>query len=815
MNKNGDSATMYGTIPAVAGLNRVEGFDPSSLLSCTVSTANGEEGLQLNLVCKKLWFRLAYPKGRLQTERISITEQMAVFEARVYLDCSDTNPVSSSVSGCTREDAPGGRYIQAAQDEAMDRALTDAGFGLQFADMHADGSTAGIGERPEHSGTGAAATAKGDARNIQNAGSEAATENTGTVGSVVPAGNTGHAGNVVRTFPGASADGGTKKVPAQGTQPSGSRQPAQAVAVPQGQPAVAGTGQSVHTDTMPQSQGGKPTGTRQPVQAAGTSQGQGGQPVGAGQPAHAAVPQGQPVPMGTRQPVHTGTISQGQGGQPAETRQPVRAAIMPQRQTQPAQSAGARQPVPPAVFQGKTSPAAGTGKPTPASAPQGQRVQPIGGSQGAMSVMPQKQEMQPAGGGLSAQAVIPQGQGVMPAGNKQPVTPAMAQKQPVGNGQSAQTTMPQDQGVMPAGNKQPVTSTMPQKQAVQPLGTKPAAQEVKPVRDRQPLQATMPQGQGMQPGGDGSLTQLAAVTSAAAGKAAFGGARLGEVVKNSTESGGQAAAQNRALKEQGKSNPSAGVTGDARLAKGQRYFGNTGAASAAPQNQPPHDSMTARSAQPAVPQDMPGQLPVPPASVEGRGAAQPDSEGAASAMDSLPVPPMGRTGQMPAEAASATEDALPVPADVPEKRNTRSSVQEAMALLKGNVLPADTAAGTTEGGGDNTAGNVIGNMEAKSAEAIFQGNRLPENGETAQGGPAPRYTPDMPVEEIVSLMTLEEAGKVVVDTGVSKGQTVAEVAERRPPSLKYYRYGGYKGPNNILRAAAQVMLDSMEGQKAG
>lgn len=780
MNKNGDLAAMYEAIPAVAGLNRVEGFDPSSLLSRTVSPADGEERLQLGLACKKLWFRLAYPKGRLQTERISITEQMAVFEARVYLDCSDTNPVSSFVSGCTREDAPGGRYIQAAQDEAMGRALTDAGFGLQFADMRADGSTAGTGERPEHSGTGAAATAKGDARNIQNVGSEAVTGNTGIVDSVVPAGNTGHAGNVVRPFPGASADGGTKKVSAQGAQHSGSRQPAQAVAVPQGQPAVAGTGQPVHTDTMPQGQGGKPTGTRQPVQAAGTSQGQGGQPVGAGQPAHAAVPQGQPVPMGTRQSVHTGMISQGQGGQPAGTRQPVRAAIMPQRQTQPAQPAGASQPVLPAVFQGKTSPAAGTGKPTSASAPQGQRVQPIGGSQGAMPVTPRKQEMQPARDGLPVQAVIPQDQGVMPAENKQPVTPAMAQKQ-----------------------------------AVQPLGTKPAAQEAKPVRDVQPLQGRMPQGQGMQPGRDGNLTQPAAVTSAAAGKAAPGGARLGETVNNSIGSGGQAAAQNRAMEEQGKPDSTAGVTGDARPAKGQRYFGNTGAVSAASQNQPPHDPMTARPAQPAAPQEMPGQLPVPPASVEGRGAVQPDSEGTTSAMDRLPVPPMGRTGQVPAEVASATEDALPVPADAPEKRNTRSSVQEAMALLKGNALPAGTAAGTTEGGGDNTAGNVIGNMEAKPAEAVSPGNHLPENGETAQGGPAPRYTPDMPVEEIVSLMTLEEAGKVVVDTGVSKGQTVAEVAERRPPSLKYYRYGGYKGPNNILRAAAQVMLDSMEGQKAG
>lgn len=67
----------------------------------------------------------------------------------------------------------------------------------------------------------------------------------------------------------------------------------------------------------------------------------------------------------------------------------------------------------------------------------------------------------------------------------------------------------------------------------------------------------------------------------------------------------------------------------------------------------------------------------------------------------------------------------------------------------------------------------------------------------------------------MKLMTFEEAGKVVVDTGVCMGQTLAEVAERRPPSLKFYVYGGYKGDNNILRAAAKIMLDSLAAKKAG
>ena len=658
MNKNGDSATMYGTMPAVAGLNRVEGFEPSGLLVRTVSPMTGEEGLEISLACKKLWFRLAYPKGRLQTDRVSLTEQVAVFEARVYLDCSDADPVSSFVSGCTREDAPGGRYIQAAQDEAMDRALTDAGFGLQFADMCADSSIAGTGLKTEHSGTASAVTEKSSAGNP------------GTVGPVAPAGNVGHSGNVLRPFPGASAVGGTKKAPAQGTQPAGSRQPAQAVTVPQGQ-APAGTGQPVHTGAMPQGQGRKPTGTGQPVQVAGTSQ--------------------------------------GQGGQPDRTSQPVHAAIMPQSQT--AQSAGTRQTVQPVVFQGKTSPAAGIGRPIAASAPQGQRVQPIGGSQGTMPVMPHKQEAQPARGG-----------------------------QPIGNGQPAQTVMPRGQGVTSAGNGQPTTPTMSQKPTTQSVRTSPTVQPTKPAGNGQPHQAAMPQG--------------------------------------------------------------------------QRYFGNTSAASAAPQNQMPHNPMTAQPAQSAATQEMSVQLPVPTVSVEGKGAVQPDSEGAVSVMDSLPVQPMGKTCQSPSEAVSDTGDALPVPADAPEKRNARSSVQEAIALLKGNALPVGTAESTTESGGDGAAENAVGDMAAKSAEAASLEDSLPVNVGTAQGETAPRYTPDMPVEEIVSLMTLEEAGRVVVDTGVSKGQTIAEVAERRPPSLKYYRYGGYKGPNNILRAAAQVMLDSIEGQKA-
>ena len=76
------------------------------------------------------------------------------------------------------------------------------------------------------------------------------------------------------------------------------------------------------------------------------------------------------------------------------------------------------------------------------------------------------------------------------------------------------------------------------------------------------------------------------------------------------------------------------------------------------------------------------------------------------------------------------------------------------------------------------------------------------------------YTESTPVEEILKVMTLEEAKKVEVPTGTCRGWTLNEVAEKRRPSLKFYLSEGYQGNNNILRAAARLVLDDLE-QKAG
>ncbi len=137
MNEKSNPMTMmYKTIPAVAELNKVPGFDPLKFLRHKVSRKTNEEMLQLELPYQKLWFRLRHPQGRMKLTTLRITEQLAIMEARVYLDRSDAEPISSYISQHSAEE--GTDYVQAAQDEALSAALSDAGFGLQFADVAVD-----------------------------------------------------------------------------------------------------------------------------------------------------------------------------------------------------------------------------------------------------------------------------------------------------------------------------------------------------------------------------------------------------------------------------------------------------------------------------------------------------------------------------------------------------------------------------------------------------------------------------------------------------------------------------------------------------
>lgn len=133
--KGNQEPMLYTTNATVASLNHVPGFDPLKFLRRTTSRKTGEDVMRLDLRYKKLWFRLACPTGRLKLNALRITEKMAIFEAKVYRDREDAEPLSSYVANCTLDATPGGLYVEAAQEEALDTALSNAGFGIQFADV--------------------------------------------------------------------------------------------------------------------------------------------------------------------------------------------------------------------------------------------------------------------------------------------------------------------------------------------------------------------------------------------------------------------------------------------------------------------------------------------------------------------------------------------------------------------------------------------------------------------------------------------------------------------------------------------------------
>lgn len=151
--KGNQEPMLYTTNAAVASLNHVPGFDPLKFLRRTTSRKTREDVMRLDLRYKKLWFRLACPTGRLNLNALRITEKMAIFEAKVYRDREDAEPLRSYVANCTLDATPGGLYVEAAQEEALDTALSNAGFGIQFADVSSEseeyGSEVPVGAKVE------------------------------------------------------------------------------------------------------------------------------------------------------------------------------------------------------------------------------------------------------------------------------------------------------------------------------------------------------------------------------------------------------------------------------------------------------------------------------------------------------------------------------------------------------------------------------------------------------------------------------------------------------------------------------------------
>lgn len=117
-------------IPTVQQLRRVQGFDPLRFLK---RNANG--GIELEPRYQRLWFRLACPDGKMLLNRLRVTDQIAVYEAQVFLSREDNQPIANFTAAVEKTQAPAGRYVQAAQDEALRTALDNAGFGIQLYEI--------------------------------------------------------------------------------------------------------------------------------------------------------------------------------------------------------------------------------------------------------------------------------------------------------------------------------------------------------------------------------------------------------------------------------------------------------------------------------------------------------------------------------------------------------------------------------------------------------------------------------------------------------------------------------------------------------
>ena len=104
MSNSDLAVTMYESDPMVAALNKVPGFDPLKLMGRKRIPGAEKDEKSLDFRYKKLWFRLAHRTGRIRLNRLSITEQLAIIEAQVYLELTDANPVSSFTAACTREE---------------------------------------------------------------------------------------------------------------------------------------------------------------------------------------------------------------------------------------------------------------------------------------------------------------------------------------------------------------------------------------------------------------------------------------------------------------------------------------------------------------------------------------------------------------------------------------------------------------------------------------------------------------------------------------------------------------------------------------
>ena len=135
------NTTMYDRVDEVRNLNRIEGFDPRQYMR-NLTGSDGTVKQYLDVVYRKLWFRLKNPDGKIVKKLLKLTEQTAIVEARVYLN--KTDPEDSYIASAfaqkfvSQDEQFGAKFLELAETAAVGRALADAGYGLQFADLEGE-----------------------------------------------------------------------------------------------------------------------------------------------------------------------------------------------------------------------------------------------------------------------------------------------------------------------------------------------------------------------------------------------------------------------------------------------------------------------------------------------------------------------------------------------------------------------------------------------------------------------------------------------------------------------------------------------------
>ena len=135
------NTTMYDRVDEVRNLNRIEGFDPRQYMR-NLTVSDGTVKQYLDVVYRKLWFRLKNPEGKIVKKLLKLTEQTAIVEARIYLN--KTDPEDSYIASAfaqkfsNQDEQFGAKFLELAETAAVGRALADAGYGLQFADLEGE-----------------------------------------------------------------------------------------------------------------------------------------------------------------------------------------------------------------------------------------------------------------------------------------------------------------------------------------------------------------------------------------------------------------------------------------------------------------------------------------------------------------------------------------------------------------------------------------------------------------------------------------------------------------------------------------------------